>query len=319
MDGVLIIDKPCGPTSHDIVAVVRRATGWTKVGHTGTLDPMATGVLALVVGRATRLAQFLSAADKVYEAEVRLGWATDTYDAQGAPIDVSAPDLRATSGSSPHARTGPDGDTAPATRQPAITDAELERALERFRGTYDQAAPPFSAKRVDGVRSYELARKGKPTHAREARVTVHELSCLGRTTDRVRLRLTCSAGFYVRTFAHELGGTLGIGAHLSALRRLRSGEFALADAVPLDAIELDRPALFDRLVPLERLLTSLPSVIVTSAGAVRTHHGNVLRPQDLTTMPAETAGRVRVLNEAGKLLAIADARAGLLHPAVVVG
>jgi tRNA pseudouridine55 synthase len=249
MDGVLIIDKPCGPTSHDVVACVRRVTGWKKVGHTGTLDPMATGVLALVVGRATRLAQFLSASDKVYEAEIRLGWATDTYDAMGRPLSYPAE-----AGFERNALAWP-----PAQR--------LECLLDRFRGTYLQAAPPFSAKKVDGVRAYSLARNGKPVEPKACAVTVEDITCLGQDDDRLRLRITCSAGFYVRSFAHELGVMVGGGAHLSALRRVRTGDFDVASAVSLDLVEREGPGAGRLLTPIDALLPSLPAVVVTEAAA----------------------------------------------------
>ena len=301
MDGVLIVDKPAGPTSHDIVASVRRATGWGRVGHTGTLDPLATGVLPLVIGRATRLARFLSATDKVYEAEVRLGWATDTYDAQGTPIDIT--------GLKPSA-TGPE----------IVTADDLEAVLERFRGSYLQPAPPFSAKRIDGVRAYTLARNGHAAVTKQCPVTVHELVCLERTAECLRLRLRCSAGFYVRTFAHQLGLALGNGAHLSALRRTRSGDFDATAAVALETVLREGGEATGRLVPLERLLPWMPAVLVTEAGAARTLHGNELHAEDFRLPPDAASPWLRVVDEHGALLAIAEAcgKPGVLHPRVVV-
>jgi tRNA pseudouridine55 synthase len=266
---------------------------------------MATGVLALVVGRATRLAQFLSAAEKVYEAEVRLGWATDTYDAQGQPIDITGLKPSATTGGS----------------FPWPESEHLDDLLDRFRGRYEQIPPPFSAKKIEGVRSYSLARKGVPTHAKGAPVTVYDVACLGRAGDRIRVRLRCSAGFYVRTFAHDLGMALGVGAHLSALRRTRSGDFDVADAVPLEVVEHEGPAAAARMVPLARLLPAIPAVVVTPAGAVRTRHGNLLRREDLASVPDGSPRCVRVFDEMGALLAIAEPSAmpGFLHPSIVVG
>jgi tRNA pseudouridine55 synthase len=325
MNGVLVIDKPAGPTSHDVVACVRRATGWAKVGHTGTLDPMATGVLPLVVGRATRLAQFLSATDKVYEAEVRLGWATDTYDAEGTriesnPAEAGSPGVEvpgpADALDSISVRTGA---SAPArTDWPAADD--LDRILDHFRGSYVQVAPPFSAKKIDGVRAYSLAREGRPIEPKGSPVTVHEVSCIARDGDRLRLRIRCSAGFYVRSFAHELGVSLGVGAHLSALRRTKSGDFEAADAVPLELVEREGQAAVARLVPIDRLLASMPAVVVTEEGAARTRHGNDLRPEDLISRPDALPGRVRVVDEQGVLLAIGapSGKPGLLHPGIVV-
>ncbi len=320
VDGVLIVDKPGGPTSHDVVAAVRRATGWLKVGHTGTLDPMATGVLPLVVGRATRLAPFLSAADKVYEAEVRLGWATDTYDAEGMPIDVS---YGRPQGAAPTDQAGPPSRQprwGALGADPRVGPQDLDAILDRFRGSYLQAAPAFSAKKIDGVRGYTLARKGAAAVTKQCRVTVHELTCLGRTDDCIWLRIRCSAGFYVRTLAHELGIALGGGAHLSALRRTRSGDFDAVDTVPLEAVLREGKAAGDRVLPLERLLPAMPVVVVTAAGAIRALHGNELRAEDLTSLPEPAAPRVRVVDEDGALLAIAEAcgKRGVLHPRVVV-
>ncbi len=317
MDGVLVIDKPAGPTSHDIVASVRRATGWQKVGHTGTLDPMATGVLPLVVGRATRLARFLSAADKVYEAEVRLGWATDTYDAQGTPVEITRPqgptigpsDLRGST-SSPR----------PEPAEGRTSGPDLEWVLGRFRGSYLQPAPAFSAKKIGGVRAYALARRGGTAVMRECPVTVHEIACLERTDERVRLRIRCSAGFYVRTFAHELGVALGCGAHLAALRRTRSGEFDQAGAVPLDTVVREPQAVGARLVPLDRLLGWMPAVVVLPESIARTAHGNDLRADDVQGLPEAPAPWVRLIDERGALLAVAEPREdpAVLHPRVVV-
>ncbi len=327
MDGLLIIDKPAGPTSHEVVARVRRATGWKKVGHTGTLDPMATGVLPLVVGRATRLAQFLSASDKVYEAEVRLGWATDTYDAWGRAIDVSG--VRSPESGVEGWGTGvqtperPRSGGVASERDPVSWPPldETDRLLDRFRGTYVQTAPPFSAKKIDGIRAYMLARQGKPIQPKACEVTVHEMRCIGQEGDRLRVRISCSAGFYVRSFAHDLGDAVGVGAHLSALRRTKSGEADVSAAVSLDAVERAGRAAATLLTPLEAMLSSLPVVVVNQQGAERTRHGNDLRPEDLdSTRPAAFAGRVRIVDERGTLLAIGEpsTRPGLLHPGIVV-
>jgi len=325
MNGVLVIDKPAGPTSHDVVARVRRATGWAKVGHTGTLDPMATGVLPLVVGRATRLAQFLSATDKVYEAEVRLGWATDTYDAEGTRIES-----RQTVAGSPGAGAPGSPDAidlfsvcagSSAVRRADWPSADdLDHILDHFRGSYVQMAPPFSAKKIDGVRAYSLAREGRPIEPKSSPVTVHEVSCIAREGDRLQLRIRCSAGFYVRSFAHELGASLGVGAHLSGLRRTRSGDFEVGDAIPLELVEREGQAAAARLVPIDRLLASMPAVVVTEQGAARTRHGNDLRPEDLISRPEALLGRVRVVDMRGALLAIGEpaSKPGLLHPGIVV-
>ena len=216
MDGLLIVDKPVGPTSHDVVARVRRALGERRIGHTGTLDPLASGVLPLVLGRATRLARFLSASEKRYEAVVRLGLATDSYDAAGQPLGA------------PHDGPMPD---------PAV----IERALATFRGTFLQQPPAFSAKKIGGIRSHALARQQRDASGAQCipspppvSVCVSELELLGVQGCDVALRLTCSAGFYVRTLAHDLGRELGTGAHLAALRRTRAGDLRIEDATALD-------------------------------------------------------------------------------------
>ena len=193
LSGVLVVDKTAGPTSHDIVTLARRALGESRIGHTGTLDPMATGVLPLVIGRATRLAQFLTASDKSYEASIAFGRTTNTYDASGKTTDS--------------AEHRPNRD-------------QLAAALERFRGTFEQTPPAYSAKNIDGERSYELARKGKtatPQRPTAVTVTVKRLELRSFDGETASLDLQVTAGFYVRSLAHDLGEALGCGAHLSAL------------------------------------------------------------------------------------------------------
>src|SRR5262245_53837740 len=214
MDGLLVVDKPSGPTSHDVVARMRRVLREQRIGHTGTLDPGATGVLPLVIGRATRLARFLSASDKSYEAIIRLGFATDTADTEGSPIGGRY--------------DGP---------LPAIE--AINRALDAFRGQFLQQPPAFSAKKIGGRRSYDLARRGPslpvPDQSlpRPQPVTVHRLQILTVDGDAVTVSIDCSAGFYVRSLACDLGERLGTGGHLIGLRRTCSGEYSIADALPL--------------------------------------------------------------------------------------
>ena len=218
MDGVLVIDKPAGLTSHDVVARVRRALGIRRVGHLGTLDPMATGVLPLVVGRATRLASLLAPAQKTYDGIVQLGVVTDTYDATG----TVATDIR-------DRMAG--GDPAPPT-----ADA-VARAAEAFTGTFLQQPPPFSAKKVRGVRAYRLARRQRPVAPEPVTVTVHAIDILEVTPMRVRCRVTCDAGFYMRALAHDLGAALGCGACLTphGTARARHGnDLTAADVVSSD-------------------------------------------------------------------------------------
>jgi tRNA pseudouridine55 synthase len=309
VDGLLIVDKPVGPTSHDVVARVRRVLGERRIGHTGTLDPAASGVLPLVVGRATRLGRFLSAADKAYEATVRLGVDTDTRDSLGQTVGV--------------AHTGP-----------FPTREAVDRALDEFRGTFLQQPPVYSAKKIGGRRSHRLARAEHargilPTRLpRPVLVTAHAIEIVGCEDDRVTIVVTCSAGFYIRSLAHDLGERLGIGAHLDALRRTRSGDATIAAAVPLALIEEDRGAAIAAVVPLANVLAALTSVTLTDEGARRAGHGRDLGPSDIAggTLVVQHDGdagappRVRLLDRQGNLIGVAERAStpGLLHPAVIL-
>jgi tRNA pseudouridine55 synthase len=338
MDGILVIDKPAGPTSHDVVARARRALGEPRIGHTGTLDPAASGVLPLVMGKATRLARFLSAGDKSYDAIVRLGFATDTGDAQGAMVGS------AWVGALP-------------------TRDAIEVALSSFRGRFLQQPPVYSAKKIDGQRSYRLARAaarrmqiasagtgGTPpggAHAGPADggaapirqpepvdVTVYSLVILDVDGDRVALRVECSSGFYVRALAHDLGERLRTGAHLVGLRRTRCGDYGLAGAVPIDAIERDRDVTAGGFVPLALMLPQLSFVVLTSEGTVRVRNGRELGPTDLapsppaggdarmvTSNPTNGPDRwIRLFTPERELAGLAQpiAGSGLLHPSVVL-
>ena len=309
MNGVLIVDKPIGPTSHDVVARVRRAIGFSRIGHTGTLDPLATGVLPLVVGRATRLARFLSADEKEYVAGIRLGLATATYDAEERVVrnEYGEPAL-----------------LLPVAHRPAFTEADLRDALTDFTGTYWQVPPPFSAKKVSGTPAYMLARFKKAIELKAVEVAVRELELVRYADGLATIRLVCSSGFYVRSLANDFGERLGCGAHLESLRRMRAGEFGLDQAVPLVALERERGAALARLVPIEGLLSRLPHVVVNERGARRCAHGNSLAVEDLweadrTVPPGASAGPVRVLDIDGALLAIGEPGAGgLLQPVVVL-
>jgi tRNA pseudouridine55 synthase len=294
LDGALVIDKPEGLTSHDVVAAVRRATGAAKVGHTGTLDPMATGVLPLLLGRATRLAQYLTHGVKSYEARVRVGWTTDTYDRTG----------RATSEARPV----------------ALTSALIESHLDRFRGTFAQRPPAVSAKKVDGRRAYALAREAvEPPVLRDVPVTVHELTLEAVDDDELVLRVTASAGFYVRSLAHDLGQSLGCGGHLTALRRVSSGPFRIGDAVPLDSVIQAPRDTARRIVPLAELMPDWPAAVVTEGGADRLRHGTVLFAGHVVEMAGEPGAFVRVVDRAGALLAVARRENGpFLQPVAVL-
>jgi tRNA pseudouridine55 synthase len=295
LSGVLLIDKPSGPTSHDVVARIRRTSGERSVGHTGTLDPLATGLLPLVMGKATRLASFLSGHAKTYEAGIRLGVATDTDDAEGDAIGERATAL-------------PDDDA-------------VDRALAAFRGTFEQLPPAHSAKKVDGKRAYDLARQQKVVELAPVTVTVQALEQVGRNGDLLHVTVQAGAGFYVRALARDLGRALGCGAHLASLRRTRIGPFDVASAVPLDEAERLGQDVGSRLLSPSEALPDLPALVLTPAGLTRCRHGNPVGPEHLDTraVPPASSGPLRLLDEAGALVAIAHSRGGALHPAVVLG
>ncbi|MGE0444046.1 MAG: tRNA pseudouridine(55) synthase TruB [Vicinamibacterales bacterium] len=290
MDGVLVVDKPEGLTSHDVVAVARRALREKRIGHTGTLDPLATGVLPLACGKATRLVRFLSASDKDYEATIRFGLTTDTYDITGT-------------------ETG---------RVPGpIRRAEVEAALETLKGEYLQTPPPYSAKKVEGVRAYALARRAQPVALKAVPVHVSALTLLDLDEERAVVRLTCSAGFYVRSFAHALGQAVGTGACLEALRRTRSGDFTVEAAMTLDELQADPEAAAGWVLPLEGLLPRFPAVTVTDEGRLRASHGRELLPGHYSGRPE---GWTRILDAEGRLLGLGQpgTHADSLHPEVVL-
>jgi tRNA pseudouridine55 synthase len=279
VDGVLVVDKPAGPTSHDIVDRARRALQTRRVGHTGTLDPFATGVLALCVGRATRLARFLAAGEKAYRATVRLGFATTTDDLTGDPLDAERP--------------------------VEVTDTRLGEALAALVGRFDQVPPAFSARQIGGRRFYELARRGETVARAATPVTIHALELVSRSRLTLELDVRCSAGTYVRALARDLGERLGTGAHLVALRRTRSGAFDIAEAVSGD----DLTGAGERLVPLSGLLLELPAVRVGDEGRRLVSHGRELGAEVvLSDLPPAGVERVRLLDEKGELLALAVPR-----------
>jgi tRNA pseudouridine55 synthase len=315
LSGVLVVDKPDGPTSHDVVTLTRRVLGVSRSGHTGTLDPMATGVLPLVIGRATRLAQFLTASDKSYDATIAFGRTTDTYDARGR--ELSRCERRPTRG-------------------------QLEEALARFRGEFAQQPPAYSAKNIDGERSYEIARRASRSavarsakadeaqratadHLRPKTVTVHTraLQLRGFDGETAALAMTVSAGFYVRSLAHDLGEALGCGGVLTALRRTRSGEFGLEAAVPLaEVLQSKREDLAARLIPMSALLGGLPAVTLRGpANLERLKNGVEMGPADLVAPVVSPAPVVRLLGADGDLVGLARPAktAGFLHGWVVLG
>ena len=308
--GALLIDKPCGPTSHDVVAFSRRLLGTKRVGHTGTLDPLATGLLVMLVGHATRLSQFLVLDEKEYIADIRLGIATPTYDAQS--LEDPRTEVR---------------------RPTPVTSAQVEAVLPDFLGTFPQLPPAYSAKKVEGVRAYEKARKSEPLDLKPVEVTVRQLELLSfgprtsdvdtRDTPLLRLRVVASSGFYVRSLAHDIGKVLGCGAHLEALRRTRAGRFRVEDAATLDALEPAGTGAARRLVSMNGLLADFPAVTLTAEGLQRARNGNTLGPRHLEgtqgVRPGSDPCRCRVLDASGEVLSVAERRAdGLLHPLLVL-
>jgi tRNA pseudouridine55 synthase len=293
LHGAIVIDKPVGPTSHDVVICARRALGISRIGHTGTLDPHASGVLPLVLGQATRLAQHLTASDKEYVATLRFGIVTDTYDAAGAIVAESA-----------------------------LVPAEdgIRAALARLVGTVEQLPPPYSAKMVDGARAYVHARAGRPVQPRAVQVAAHALELLSVDGATARLRVRCSAGFYVRSLAHELGRTVGTGAILEGLVRTEAAGFALADAVPFAALVTEgRDALRARVKPMAALLPELTPVILTAEGLDWARHGRELGPRQVVSPLATIPKLSRLLTSEGELLGLAEPSKtpGFLHPAVI--
>lgn len=315
MDGLSVIDKPAGPTSHDVVNRMRRVLGERRIGHAGTLDPGATGVLVLLVGRATRLARFLSGSDKTYDAVVSLGQRTDSGDADGTPV-------------------------GPRHEGPLPSRTDIERAMDGFRGTFLQQPPAFSAKHVAGTRSHRIARSARRTGtaiAEEAlpnpvQVTAHAMEVLAVDGCDIRLRVECSAGFYVRSLANDLGARLGTGGHLSSLRRTRSGDFGVDCALPLDEVQREPQRAAAAILPMAEALPGLPAVILTPEGVRRLLHGRDVGPTEIASRVGQAGrmgqvgrvgqvGLVRLLDPKGELTAIGEPAdtPGLLHPLVVLG
>jgi tRNA pseudouridine55 synthase len=291
MNAVLIIDKPAGLTSHDVVNRARRILHERSIGHLGTLDPMATGVLPLVTGNLTRLAQFYTASEKTYEGTVRFGFATDTYDADGEPTTVPQPvTLRA---------------------------EEVEALAARFRGVIEQTPPPFSAKKIKGVPAYKLARQQKEVILKPVRVEIKEFEILAVEADRVRFRAHVASGTYMRSVAHEMGRELACGAHLESLRRTAVAEFVLEDARTLEQVANavnNSISLDDLLVHPRKLLPQLPSVTADEPTASRIRSGRTVNLPELSR-----SRQVKVFSGQRELLAIATRVAGtLFHPKIVL-
>lgn len=287
MNGVLIIDKPTGMTSHDVVNSVRRILHERSVGHLGTLDPMATGVLPLVVGSFTRLAQFYTQAEKTYEGTIRFGFATDTYDAEGEPINPPVP--------------------------VTLDRAEVESLAANFRGVIEQAPPPFSAKKIHGVPAYKLARKHKDVTLQPVQVEIKEFEIVSAEADRAGFRARVASGTYMRSVAHEMGVRVGCGAHLEQLRRTAVAEFAIDGAVTLDQLAVKAGAGQDFFVHPRKLLPQIPSVTTDDANAARIRTGRSVNLPELSR-----ARQVKVFYGQSELIAIATRVAGTLFHAKLV-
>jgi len=281
LDGVLLVDKPEGPTSHDIVAIARRALGVSRIGHAGTLDPMATGLLVLMIGRATRLATFLSGMDKTYCGTLRLGVATDTFDRDGTPV-------------------GPP-------RPVRVDEAALRAAFERFQGTVSQVPPVFSAKKVHGTPMYRLARRHRPVTPTPTLVTFRRLEFLGLSGPQVTFAAQVSAGTYIRSFAHDLGEILGCGAHLDSLRRTAAGPFTLEGALSPDEIRALGPGAAARATPMDEIPLGIPTLVLTPAGIHAIRHGRPCGLSEVATpRPPLPPGRCRLKGPEGRLIGIGE-------------
>lgn len=310
MDGLLVIDKPADVTSHDVVASTRRILKERRIGHTGTLDPFATGVLLVLVGKATRLAQFLSGAEKEYHAIIRLGYATDTGDRTGTPI------------------AGPHGSADP-TRRGRWTEEEIEQALASLRGWIDQVPPMYSAKKIAGKKLYELARRGEEVKREPVQVCIHELAAIRPGGELMKdnldgtfdfhVRVVCSAGTYVRVLAEDLGKRLSVGAHLAELRRTRVGEFTVTNAVTLEQLKtsFSEEAIGTILLRPSAALSHLPFVHLSGEDVRRARHGMEVKAGESTWSDGE---KVKMCDDKDHLIAIGDydATTQRLHPSVVL-
>ncbi|HXK05444.1 MAG TPA: tRNA pseudouridine(55) synthase TruB [Verrucomicrobiae bacterium] len=293
MDGVIVVDKPEGWTSHDVVNKVRKIARTRKVGHLGTLDPIATGVLPLVMERATRLAQFYTRSDKIYEGVVRFGWATTTYDRAGDVV----------------------GDK----KEIALNQEELERRLEPFRGEILQTPPAVSAKKVEGRRAYDLARRNVEVELEPVKVHVYELTVLEVNGSDAKLRAHCSGGTYMRSIANDLGQAMGCGAHLHELRRIASGEFELDQARTLEQLSAlaAEERLVDAIIPASKLLPGFPAVFVDDVTAAQIRHGRNFPASPFRSQPA--AKYVKAVTRTGEMVAVGEAvLPNLYHPVVVL-
>ncbi len=293
MDGVIVVDKPCDWTSHDIVNKMRRIAGTKRIGHLGTLDPGATGVLPLVIGRATRLAQFYTKNDKIYEGIIHFGYSTNTYDAEGEP---TSPEVAVT-----------------------LDRTELEQILDRFRGPISQTPPAISAKKIGGKPAYALARKNEAVDLKPVEVEVYSLDILRIDGCEAEVRVHCSAGTYLRSIAHDAGRAMGCGAFLKTLRRTASGDFKIDSARTLEALAnlAAEQRLDQALIPAAELLPEFPMEMVDPITAGQIRNGRDFR---VSPFQARKGARyVKAVTPQGDLVAIGEARLPhLYHPVLVL-
>jgi len=280
VSGVLVVDKPVGLTSHDVVQIIRRGTNIRRAGHTGTLDPRASGVLVILIGPAVRLSEYVSASDKRYQATIRLGVSTDTYDAEGEYIEPDRPSISVRD----------------------ITEVQFQDALMQFVGEIKQVPPPYSAVKVQGRKAYEIARNGEEVELEPRTINVYSLDLLEWSPPEAVVDVFCSSGTYVRSLANDLGKALGSGAHLVGLRRTKSGRFTLRDAVPLRRLQEAFTAgnWYKYLIPAAEALGDWPMVELDADQVELVRHGH--------RVPAETGstGWARGVSEAGDLVALLE-------------
>jgi tRNA pseudouridine55 synthase len=282
ISGVLVVDKPVGMTSHDVVQVIRNGTGLRRAGHTGTLDPRASGVLVILVGPAVRLSEYVSASDKRYQAIIRLGGTTDTFDAEG--------------------RITPSKDPV------NVTEAQFEEALKSFVGEIEQTPPPYSAVKVRGRKAYEMARQGEEINLEPRKITVHHLDVLEWTPPEVVIDVHCSSGTYVRSLANDLGEKLGCGAYLVGLRRTKSGRFTLRDSVPLRKLQEAFAAgnWYQYLIPAAEALGDWPAVELNPDEVEGVRHGHRVKAKEADTVHQ----KVRGVSTQGELVALMELTTG---------
>jgi tRNA pseudouridine55 synthase len=286
VSGVLVVDKPIGMTSHDVVQIIRRGTGIRRAGHTGTLDPRASGVLVILIGPAVRLSEFVSASDKRYQATIRMGSTTDTYDAEGSLTDV--------------------------TSEIKVTEDEFNDILDRFVGEIEQVPPPYSAVKVKGRKAYEMARRGEEVKLEPRKINVFSLEVLEWAPPEAVIDVFCSSGTYVRSLTNDVGQALGTGAYLVGLRRTKSGRFTLRDAVPLQRIQeaFDAGEWYRYLIPAAEALTEWPLIELDADQVEKVRHGHRIPAE-----PGQT-GWARGVSEQGDLVALieVDEEAGEWQP-----